>query len=109
MSRRATALLAATLVLGQAAGAIAAPETLRIVHRGQLATLSLATQSHGSCLAVITYPDGAQQNSATVSPQLGKVTWRIRIPRRAAFGVASWFARCGVLWEKTGHWRIARA
>jgi hypothetical protein len=40
---------------------------------------------------------------------LGKVTWRIRVPRRAALGVASWLARCGVLWEKTGSWRVARA
>ena len=79
------------------------------MHRGQLVALTLATPSHGQCLAVITYPDGTQQNSATASPMLGKITWHVRIPRRAALGVASWLARCGVLWEKTGSWRVARA
>jgi hypothetical protein len=109
MTRRVIVLLAASLVLGTATAALAAGSALRTVHRGQLAALTLATPSHGSCLAVITYQDGTQQNSSTVSPMLGKVTWHIRVPRRAALGVASWLARCGVLWEKTGSWRVARA
>ncbi len=109
MTRRVLTLLAAVLVLGTATTALAASSAMRTVHRGQLVALTLATQSHGQCLAVITYQDGTQQNSSTVSPMLGKVTWHVRIPRRAALGVASWLARCGVLWEKTGSWRVARA
>lgn len=109
MTRRVLAAVTATLALATATTAVAATSALRTVHRGQLVALSLATPSHGSCLAVITYQDGTQQNSSTVSPMLGKVTWRVRIPRRAALGVASWLARCGVLWEKTGSWRVVRA
>jgi len=109
MPHRFLALVAAALVLAMSAGALAATSALRTVHRGQLVSLTLATPSHGSCLAVITYQDGIQQNSAIVAPIAGKITWRLRIPRRAALGVASWLARCRVLWEKTGSWRVARA
>jgi hypothetical protein len=109
VSIRTIAILAATAALTTAATVQAAGSAMRTVHRGQTITFSLPTQSHGSCLTVVTWPDSSQWNSPVRSPELGKVTWRVRIPPRMQLGVASWLARCGVLWTQTGNWRVARA
>ena len=109
MPLRLIALLAVTAALAAATSVGAATSTLRIVHRGQLVTLTVATPSHGYCLAHIIYPGAVEQDSAVSSPVDGKVTWRVRIPSRAGLGVASWLARCGVLWSRSGNWRVARA
>lgn len=109
MPRRSISLLAVVLALATASAAVGAASALRVVHRGQLVRLSVATPSTGNCLAVITYLGGSVQGTSPAMPVGGKVSWRLRIPRGAALGVASWYVRCGVLWQKTGGWRVARA
>jgi hypothetical protein len=108
MTRRLIALAVVTLALATATTVYASISTLRTVHRGQIVTLSMATPSHGACVAVITYADGALQDSVAKSPIGGTISWRLRVPARAAFGVASWLARCGVLWQRSGGWRVVR-
>lgn len=109
MIRHSSILLASMLVLTTASVGLGATSALRTVHRGQLVRFSVATPSTGTCLAVITYLGGSVQGTSAATPVLGKVSWRLRIPRGAALGVASWYVRCGVLWQKTGSWRVARA
>jgi hypothetical protein len=109
MIRRSSILLVSVLALATATAALGAAGALRTVHRGQLVRLSVATPSTGNCQAVITYLGGTVQGTATASPAAGRVTWSLRIPRRAPLGVAAWYVRCGVLWQKTGSWRVARA
>ena len=109
MPLRVIALVVATVALATATTLHAATSTLRTVHRGQLVTLSVPSPSRAACVAVITYSDHALQTSPVKSPVDGTLSWRLRIPPRAGLGVAHWLARCGVLWQRSGAWRVARA
>jgi hypothetical protein len=109
-TRVAVALLA--IVAGALAGtAPAAPSTVRIVHRGQLVTLSHAftPATTVACVAAVQYLDDSTQQTGTKQVSGGRVTFSIRIPRRAVLGPAHWSIRCGPFWQTTGTWRVARA
>jgi hypothetical protein len=102
----ATALTAAVGASAAAVGASAAT----VVHRGQIARISLATDvsSQAACSAQIVYADGFLQQTGVKSVVGGRVTFAIRIPRHVAFGPARWSLRCGLTLARSGTWRVAR-
>jgi hypothetical protein len=80
-----------------------------VVHRGQAVKISVATAAKNVCLAQVRYADGAVQESGIKRPVNRRVTWTIRIPNNAMLGLAHWSVRCGVLFQRSGNWRVAAA
>jgi hypothetical protein len=109
-----TTRLAAMLVVTALACSVAATSSsaaVRVVHRGQLVTLSQAfgPASTTFCVVEVTYADDSYWDSPVKRVSGGKVSWTFRIPRNATLGPATWSIRCGPFWHRDGHWRIARA
>jgi len=97
--------LAATLLtaaLGTSGGAA-------VVHRGQLAHISLTTSvaSQASCAAQVVYAGGCLQQTGIKRAAGGRVPFAIRVPRHVAYGPAHWTVRCGIQLQRSGTWRVA--
>jgi hypothetical protein len=110
MQRRLAFPLALVIVAVTASAAAAHVATARnVVHRGQLARLTVSPPGTPACLATVHYADGAGQDSGIKHPSGGKVTWTIRVPTNAALGLAHWTVRCGPIWSRSGSWRVVAA
>ncbi|HZT91945.1 MAG TPA: hypothetical protein VFA05_07900 [Gaiellaceae bacterium] len=103
-STAAVAALGVTAATAHAAptSATAAPT----VHRGQAATISVATRSHAVCAASVQYADGVGQDTGVKRPRGGRVAWVVRIPTNAALGVAHWRVVCGGAFRRSGTWVV---
>jgi hypothetical protein len=95
--------LSATTANAAPARAAAAPT----VHRGQPATISVATRSRASCEAAVQYSDGVIQDTGVKKARLGRVTWVVRVPTNAALGAARWHVSCGAKFRASGSWIVA--
>jgi hypothetical protein len=103
-----TAVLAAVGATTTAASS-ASTASPTVVHRGQAVRIAVRTPSHSVCLAEVRYFDGALQESGIKSPHDGAVSWTMRVPTNATLGAARWNVRCGVVWHRSGAWRVAAA
>lgn len=110
-TRLAVALLAIVAVCVLAGTSSAAPSTVRVVHRGQLVSLShtFPPTTTTYCVAAVQYLDDSLQQTGAKRVSAGRVSFAIRIPRNAILGAAHWSIRCGPVWQTTGTWRVARA
>jgi hypothetical protein len=109
MHRRLSLILAFAILAATASAAAAHNSTLTVVHRGQLVRLNATTTGRPQCSVSVLYSDSEVQFSGAKYPVLGKVSWVIRIPNNAALGVARWTIHCGVTWQKSGAWHVAKA
>jgi len=98
--RSIVSIVVLALAVG-AASASAAPQVSAgmlpsLVHRGQLATLSVATgRSTSACMAVLRYSDNRQYLTKFKKPVNHRVSFVVRIPYDAALGAAHWTVSCG--------------
>jgi hypothetical protein len=109
--RVAVALFAMVTACVLAGTSSATPTTVRVVHRGQLVSLShtFPPTTTTYCVAAVEYLDDTLQQTAAKQVSGGRVSFAIRIPRHAILGAAHWSIRCGPVWQTTGTWRVARA
>ncbi len=110
--RFAAAVIAAALC-ATAATAVAATRTAGsgpgLVHRGQLAAISVATGAAAPCSLIVSYANGRMQDGAVKRPHAHRVAWTLRVPVSAPLGVATWQVRCGLGFTSHGSFVVVGA
>jgi hypothetical protein len=109
MPRSLPVLLALAALCAAATGAAASVSGIPLVHRGQTVRLAGAPGGTPACLPAVVYADGRTVDGPIKNAVLGKVSWAIRIPSNAAYGLAHWSVRCGPTWQQGGTWRVVAA
>ena len=67
-----------------------------LVHRGSSTTIALGSPpGYGLCQLTVRYANGAVQDEGHRGVVNHRATWVVKIPTKAALGVASWTAHCG--------------
>jgi hypothetical protein len=67
-----------------------------LVHRGSNTTIALgALPGYGLCHLAVRYANGAVQDEGHRGVVNHRATWVVKVPSKAALGVASWTADCG--------------
>jgi hypothetical protein len=101
--------LAALTVTATAPAGSSGTSSLRYVHRGEIVTIALTTDSLANCLATVEYTNLLTQAGGPRYAQDGHLSWSFRVPVAAGLGQASWSVRCGVLWTRSGSFVVLAA
>lgn len=112
MPLRFAAVVVAALC-ATAATAVAATRTAGsgpgLVHRGQLAAISVRTDAASPCALIVLYSNDRMQDGAIKRPRAHRVSWTLRVPSSAATGVATWQVRCGLGFTARGSFVVVGA
>lgn len=99
----ASLLVLAVALVASTTSAASTTDGPGLAHRGGATTVTLGSlPAREACTLTIRYANGALQNGTRRAVSKHRVSWTLKVPAKAALGLASWTAHCGPTFRAGG-------